>query len=236
MWPGHSSEEADATARWAHGEVRLAHPANRLPAPGPGIHAVTLGGGQGGHVYIPSTRSPAAPGPIAIVLHGAGGQSRPTLELLRAHADQAALVLLAPQSRGPSWDLIGHALGPDVATIDGLLGWVNARLAIDRTRIAIGGFSDGASYALSLGLANGDLFTAVLAFSPGFASPPRRTGKPRLFISHGTKDAVLPIDRCSRALVPRLRRLGYDVTYDEFEGPHTVPEPIAAHAVHWWLD
>jgi phospholipase/carboxylesterase len=34
--------------------------------------------------------------------------------------------------------------------------------------VALGGFSDGASYALSLDLTNGDLFASLIAFSPGF--------------------------------------------------------------------
>ncbi len=34
------------------------------------------------------------------------------------------------------------------------------------------GFSDGASYALSLGVPNGDLFTHIVAFSPGFMRLP----------------------------------------------------------------
>ena len=97
------------------------------------------------------------------------------------------------------------------------------------------GFSDGASYALSLGLTNGDLFTHVLAFSPGFMAPRKRRGKPRLFLSHGTRDRVLPIDPCSRRIVPQVRRAGYDVTYREFDGPHTVPDEIAREAVDWFL-
>ena len=53
---------------------------------------------------------------------------------------------------------------------------VFARHAVDAGHLAIGGFSDGASYALGLGLANGDFFRDVLAFSPGFVPP----GGPRL--------------------------------------------------------
>lgn len=34
------------------------------------------------------------------------------------------------------------------------------------------GFSDGASYALSLGLPNGNLFSHIVAFSPGFMRAP----------------------------------------------------------------
>jgi predicted esterase len=42
---------------------------------------------------------------------------------------------------------------------------------VDRSAICCSGFSDGASYALSLGLSNGDLFSHILAFSPGFMRP-----------------------------------------------------------------
>jgi hypothetical protein len=60
-------------------------------------------------------------------------------------------------------------------------------------------FSDGASYALTLGLTNGDLLDSVLAFSPGFAAPMVTHGAPRVSISHSDDDRVLPIDRCCTA-------------------------------------
>src|SRR3712207_7974813 len=50
------------------------------------------------------------------------------------------------------------------------------------------GFSDGASYALSLGIPNGDLFTHLVAFSPGFAAPDGQRGHPRVFVGHGVDD------------------------------------------------
>jgi phospholipase/carboxylesterase len=43
-----------------------------------------------------------------------------------------------------------------------------AKRAIDRSRLAIGGFSDGASYPLSLGLANSDVFRYIITLSLGF--------------------------------------------------------------------
>jgi phospholipase/carboxylesterase len=127
-----------------------------------------------------------------------------------------------------SWDILGGRFGPDVEFIDQALDWVFTRCAVDRTRLAIGGFSDGASYALTLGLANGALFQAILAFSPGFELAPRRQGRPRVFISHGTGDRVLPIARTSHRLVPALQRARYKVEYFEFAGAHTVP-PEAVH-------
>ena len=65
-------------------------------------------------------------------------------------------------------------------------------------------------------------------------APAGQQGKPRLFISHGTQDEVLPIDRCSRKLVPQLKRAGYDVLYREFDGPHTIPPEIASNALTWF--
>ena len=97
----------------------------------------------------------------------------------------------------------------------------------------IGGFSDGATYAVSLGLINGDLFRRVVAFSPGFVIPGETQGKPRFFISHGTEDKILPIDRCRRVIVSRLQKRGYDVTFREFDGGHEIPAAIAREGMTW---
>ena len=61
-------------------------------------------------------------------------------------------------------------------------------------------------------------FTHVLAFSPEFLAPAERVGSPRIFVSHGTRDGWLPIERCSRRIVPQLERAGYEVRYREFDG------------------
>ena len=92
--------------------------------------------------------------------------------------------------------------------------------------MGIAGFSDGASYALSVGLTNGDLFNHLIAFSPGFMAPGTQVGRARLFISHGKNDNVLPIEHCSRVIVPQLQQAGYEVLYQEFNASHSVPEAI----------
>jgi predicted esterase len=168
------------------------------------------------------------------MLHGAGGHARHALDPWLELAEAAEVLLLAPDSRGPTWDLILDDYGPDVAFLDRALETVFARYAVDPERVALEGFSDGASYALSLGLANGELFTHVVAFSPGFLAPPEQQGQPRLFISHGTGDQVLPIGPCSRRIVPRVEQAGYAVRYHEFDGPHTVPEDVAHEALEWF--
>ncbi|MGY1731126.1 alpha/beta hydrolase [Geodermatophilus sp. SYSU D01045] len=142
-------------------------------------------------------------------------------------------MLLAPASRGSTWDAVQRGHGPDVAGIDRALTAVLARVPVDPARVAVAGFSDGASYALGLGLANGGLFRRVVAFSPGFVPPATRSGRPAVFVSHGTGDDVLPVERTSREIVPALRDDGYDVTYREFGGGHVVPPEVAREAVDW---
>jgi phospholipase/carboxylesterase len=106
---------------------------------------------------------------------------------------------------------------------------------VDPERVAVGGFSDGASYALSIGLNNGGLFRHVLAFSPGFAAPTRHEGRPRVFVSHGVDDRVLPIDPCSRRLVPMLRGGGLRRGLREFDGGHVVPPEMISAALARFL-
>lgn len=172
-----------------------------------------------------------------MLLHGAGGTAQQAMDLVADRAGAAGLALLAPPSRAGTWDVIaGGGWGPDVAFIGRALQAVSARWLVDPARVAIAGFSDGASYALSLGLANGGLFGAVLAFSPGFVAPMPARGRPRVFISHGNGDEVLPIGSCSRRIVPVLRQAGYDVNYREFNGGHAVPGSIADDALAWAFD
>ncbi len=187
-----------------------------------------------GLVHVPPAAAEGAPVPLAVLLHGAGSTAEAGLALLLAMADDAGVVLLAPQARASTWDVIRGGFGPDVAAIDEQLGRVFGAVAVDPERVALGGFSDGASYALSLGLGNGGLFRHLIAFSPGFAAPAGRAGRPRVFVTHGTEDRVLPIDRCSRRLVPLLRDTGLDVTYEEFEGGHVVPPDLAHAALAWF--
>jgi phospholipase/carboxylesterase len=149
----------------------------------------------------------------------------------RRGGDRPARLQLARVDLGSDTEQ-GH-YGPDIAAIDRALGDTFSRCAIDPERVGVGGYSDGASYALALGLANGDLFTHVLAFSPGFLAPTGQTGSPRVFVSHGTLDGWLPIDSCSRRIVPRLERAGYKVCYREFEGGHVVPPDVAREAARW---
>ena len=200
-----------------------------------GLRTLGLDAARDALLYVPTGYQATTPAPLVLSLHGAGGDAEGGLYPLQPLADSGGFLVLSVASRGRTWDAVLSAFGPDVAFIDQALGWTFERYAVDPSSVAVAGFSDGASYALSLGLANGDLFGQVMAFSPGFVAPAPAQGCPRVFVSHGTTDTVLPIDRCSRRIVPRLRQANYDVTYQEFDGPHTVPPEIAQTAVAWFL-
>lgn len=189
-------------------------------------------GGRDGAIQMPS-RMPDGKVPLLVYLHGASGNGAGQLRRIGPAADQAGAAVLTPDSRNGTWDAIRGGFGEDVVFLNRALEFVFERLDVDPSRLAIGGFSDGASYALSLGIANGDLFPRVVAGSPGFVVSATPHGRPRFFISHGTSDQVLPIDQCSRVIVPRLRSLGYDVTFREFDGRHELPPDIAAEALRW---
>jgi len=167
------------------------------------------------------------------MLHGAGQSADWMLERIDTDADDAGVAVLAPNSRESTWDALHDGFGPDVAFVNRALERVFDTVDIDPTRITVGGFSDGATYAISLGLINGDLFSRVLAFSPGFVIDGTAQGTPQFFISHGTADRILPIDRCSRRIVRDLRERRYDVTFKEFDGGHQIPADIAHEGLRW---
>ena len=216
-------------------------PDGRLTArPHPPTKTVTAGLTQMGLdsardalLYVPKSYRADVPAPLALLLHGAGQAADELINPMQSLADETGMVLVAPNSRDSSWDIRYGAFGADVDFINKMLERVFDEVRVNASRISICGFSDGASYALSIGLINGDLFGHVLAMSPGFMVNPHPVGKPKVFVTHGTRDQILDIDRTSRVLVPQLKKAGYDVEYHEFDGRHQVSRTLLQDAVAW---
>jgi phospholipase/carboxylesterase len=203
----------------------------------PGSHPLNLGDepDRDGFLYIPTGYKPAVPAPLLVMLHGAGNTSLSTAYAFPL-ADEFGIVLLAPDSRDErTWDGVLRNWGPDLDFIAKALRLAYGRYNIDRQHLGVAGFSDGASYALSLGISYGDQFSRIISMSPGVMQPIDARGKPKIFISHGTADQVMPIDQTSRTFVPKLKALGYDVTYREYEGGHRSSPPIVREAFEWFL-
>ncbi len=230
---------AAPTLWWQYGNAPRpklsARPKKRTKSIAAGTHPLGLGNGErDGFLYVPKTFDPSKPAPLILALHGATQAAQFMVDRAGPLADALECPLLAPDSRGMTWDGIQGQFDVDVQFIDRALAWTFDRVDVDPKRVWLAGFSDGASYGLSLGVGNGDLFSRILAFSPGFMREVEAVGaKPRMFVSHGTNDQILPIDRTSRVLVPSLRKDGYSVRYEEFTGRHGVPPEVLTMATGW---
>lgn len=182
--------------------------------------------GEGSLLYVPKSYRPGKPMPFALTLHGCCSEAKGGLNLWFRLARQRGIILLAPDGGG-SWS------GAE-GRIDAGLQEVFSRYAVDPKRIAVVGFSAGASYALTLGLANGDLFTHVVAHSPGGYYDYGAQGELKVFVAHGVEDQTIPVG-VSRGIVPDLRQEGYPVKYLEYPLGHRPQPQVMAQAVRWFL-
>jgi phospholipase/carboxylesterase len=206
-------------------------------APTVGYSAFGLTSPRDGFLYVPTTYKAATPAPMLVLLHPNGSSAQfwddyGIGELL----DDLGIVILAPDSRYVSWDIIYEkGYRSDPAYINFVLNWAFKRVNINPSRVAIGGFSDGGMESLGIGLANGGLFTHIIAYSPGALIAPFQQGKPKCFISHGQADNVLSFEFDRDNIAGKLTSNAYDVTFVPFNGGHDVPGTIARQSATWFL-
>jgi predicted esterase len=168
-------------------------------------------------------------------------------------ADAWGFVVVAPHARGETWDLLaGRASAPgimgrtvrdhvredrDAPRVRAALLAMARRTPIDAARIAVAGFSDGASYALTLGTGAPKLFEETLVLSGGMAvMPPGANGEGRrVFVAHGTADTMLDYVNAKDTIVPKLRAAGFDPYFRSFDGPHVLYYRVFVEAVEDWL-
>jgi predicted esterase len=201
----------------------------------PGRHGLSFGEGREAVLVVPEGLEPGASVPLLVMFHGAGGEANRVLPHLVPWARSRRFLLLAPQSMYPTWDVVIGGHGPDLERLDGALAVVASRFRVDATHLAFAGFSDGGSYALSVGLTNGDVASHVIALSAGFMNTFSQAGTPRVFIAHGRSDRQLP---AQTSAVPHARKLledGYDLTLLPFDGDHVIVPWVVQRAVEFFL-
>ncbi|UVA77361.1 alpha/beta hydrolase [Pandoraea commovens] len=213
-----------------------ASPSDPLPEPfAPGRHPLGLSETRDAVLYVPADLPTDKPVPLFVMFHGAGGFPEKVLPFIEPHADQHKFLVLAPHSTFPTWDIVIGGNGPDLERLQAALRSVATRYRIDAQRVAFAGFSDGASYALSIGVTNGDIASHVIAFSGGFMSIFVQEGLPKVFIAHGLIDEQLPIATSGRQNANKLKVAGYDVQYVEFDGLHIIEPGVVARAIDFFL-
>lgn len=188
-----------------------------------------------GLLYVPTRARGRSGYPLLVAFHGAGGSGWQMAEALAEACGESGTLLFAPDSKGRTWDLIlGEGL-EDREFLGKSLREIHREFPIDPSKRGACGFSDGASYALTLGLEEERGFTHVMAFSPGFMAPRRIANHPYVYLSHGADDHVHHISETSWLILPKLRKIGLNVTYREFQEGHTLPEEIVKEAFEWFL-
>jgi hypothetical protein len=85
-----------------------------------------------GFLFVPAGYSPSRPASLLVLLHGAGHTSMEwstaPLETLFGSRNVA---VLAPDSRGPTWDMMMEGFGPDVVFINRALAHTFKQVPID---------------------------------------------------------------------------------------------------------
>jgi phospholipase/carboxylesterase len=201
---------------------------------------------------VPPEVSGSAP-PLLIGLHGKGAAAAGFLPVWEAFRRPRPL-LAVPEAPYPLL-LDGGRLGWswDFPSTDRRL-WERADPEVARyilevarevsTKHRVGGVyllahSQGVSYAYMAMVEDPALVRGVIAFAgilPEELMPDERlapaAGKTRIFIAHGRQDQAINI-KSSRDAKDRLERLGFAVTFREFEGGHTLPAEVLREAQEW---
>ncbi|MBW0144258.1 alpha/beta hydrolase [Sphingomicrobium clamense] len=197
--------------------------------------------------YLPDPDPSGAPAPVMIVLHGRGGNAATALAGVVGEASRRGIALVAPKSRGQTWDALrafssqstrspGRLPGGDAKQIANAVEALSAHGAIDRSRIALFGFSDGATMALSLGAARPADYPLVIAFAPGGILRTRGDAEQRFMIAHGTEDAIIPFSHGAGRVCPAVERLGRDVRFLPYGAGHVVDPAALGEALDSFLD
>lgn len=192
-------------------------------------------------VYVPTSYRPDRRWPLAIALHGWGGDEnslfdgRQNGELKRV-AEAAGYLIACPKGRGPTSLYLGNA-GKDVLDV---VRQMEKDYNIDPDRIYLLGHSMGGYGAWSVAANNPGVFAAIAPVS-GLGSILITARLKNLLhtpwlVTHGVKDRTISIEE-SRRMVSAGRKLGIEIRFDEIpEGDHFNVFGPALKGIFAWFD
>ena len=184
------------------------------------------------------------PGGALVLFHGRGADEQDLLGLLDALDPERQLDGFCPRGPlslppgGAHWYAVPRVGYPDPATF--AQGYASACGFVDsltHTRIVLGGFSQGAVIALSVGLGLGRPRPAAVIVFSGFV--PEVEGWslgegpwPPIAIGHGTFDPVIPVELAHLSR-DRLVAAGAQVLYRESPMVHAIDPQFVAELGPW---
>ena len=178
-----------------------------------------------------------------VLLHGRGGTAASMLELASAMPG-LRVSWLAPEAPGNTWyprsflapiEANEPSLSRALGTVDEVVGEL-VDSGLDRSRIVLMGFSQGACLAAEYALRNPAKYGGLLLLTGGAIGPEGTTwegpadfdGTP-VFAGTGDPDPHVPVDRV-RETVDVLSRRGAAVELEVYPGmPHTVNDDELSH-------
>jgi phospholipase/carboxylesterase len=178
--------------------------------------------------------------PLVTVLHGAGRQDEMLVRACKGEPDARQTFFLVPRSLHPTWDLIACDERPDLDFLEWAWDLIYRRYPIDPDRQALLGYSDGASYALSVGLSNPHVFRAVMGWAAGFLALDTRHHRqgertPAILLEYGTHDELFPFEQVALPMKENLERLGYAVEFrTDRGGRHWPSGDFQPDALDWF--
>jgi predicted esterase len=179
--------------------------------------------------------------PLVTVLHGAGRQDEMLVKACRGQPDARQTLFLVPRSIAPTWDLITGGGRPDLDFLEFSYDLIYRRYPIDRERQSLVGYSDGASYGLSIGMSNPRIFRAVMAWAAGFVVyddtfVAENDPKPDIYLEYGTQDEIFPFEQVALPMRASLEGAGYTVSFHADEGGRHWPSGYFQGEALDWFD
>ena len=162
------------------------------------LHADNEREARGGFsLYVPEAWDGQASMPLVVALHGGSGHGRDFLWSWLREARGRNVLVLSPTAQDRTWSIMGGA-DVDADRLRETIESVAARYPVDRARVLLTGMSDGATYALLLGLRSGPPFThlgracarVLTCLLPPAAWTARRISD---LLIHGALDWMFPI-------------------------------------------
>jgi phospholipase/carboxylesterase len=192
-------------------------------------------------LLTPDEIDPSRRYPLISVLHGAGRRDEQLAKAYRDEAERRQALFLIPRSALLTWDLIASPERHDLDFLEYAYELIYRRYPVDFERQALIGYSDGASYGLSIGLSNPRLFRAVMSWAAGFVVLDdtfieEGDPKPSILMEHGTHDPVFPFEAIALPLRARLEAAGYPVHFRIDEGGRHWPSgDFQPEALDWFF-
>lgn len=162
-------------------------------------------------MYVPAAPT-GTPRALLIALHPLGGSGTKFERSsgLDRRAAAAGAVVVYPDGLGHSWDAgtcCGYAVRhhvDDVRFLVRVAADVSRRLPIDRSRIAVTGFSNGALMSYRLVCERPDLFHVAVAVAGDAVGPRCNPARPVTLVHvHGARDALIPLSGVASSALDR---------------------------------